>query len=226
MNKFEEAYKLMVKARKEKDTTLVDEAQKIVDSMVANDEERQIAYQMYNAYSNSKKANNEILNFHDIVFESWVPTIVKLLKENKITKFTISCDYSGINSTMLKLQKNGYELKGLVEVNYVNYELYQEKIKKIPALLFELKEDIIKVESQIIQGKNSDYRFEFFRTTPEGFLEYGVEENFNEYILIHQNDIDYWQQLMMKLYSIRETNTDFYNKVMDELYDTRKKNSK
>ena len=35
MNKFEEAYKLMTEA-------LVGEAQKIIDSMVANDEERQI----------------------------------------------------------------------------------------------------------------------------------------------------------------------------------------
>lgn len=223
MNKFEEAYKLMVKARKEKDTTLVDEAQKIVDSMVVNDEERQIAYQMYNAYANSKKANNEILNFYDVIFESWVPTITKLLKENKITKFTVSCDYSGFYLVAKLFQQNGYELKGLVETNCWSY---QEKIEKIPALLFELKADVIKVESQITQGKNSDYRFEFFRTTPEGFLEYGVEENFNEYILIHQNDIDYWQQLMMKLYYISETDPDFYNKVMDELYDARKKNSK
>ncbi len=223
MNKFEEAYKLMVKAREEKDENLVDEAQQIIDSMVVNDEEKQVAYQMYNAYANSKKANNEILNFYDIVFDSWVPTIAKLLKENKITKFTISCDYSGINSTMLKLQKNGYMLKGLVEVNFKSY---QEGIEKIPALLFELKKDTIKVESQIIQGKGSDYRFEFFRTTPEGFLEYGVEENFNEYILIHQDSNDYWQQLMMKLYSIREMAPDFYNKVMDTLYDAGKNNSK
>lgn len=216
MNKFEEAYKLMTEA-------LVSEAQKIIDSMVANDEERQIAYQMYNAYANSKKANNEIFNFYNVIFESWVPTITKLLKENKITKFTASCDYSGFYPVVKLFQQNGYELKGLVETNYWSY---QEGMEKISATIFELKEDVIKVESQIIQGKNSDYRFEFFRTTPEGFLEYGVEENLNEYILIHQNDIDYWQQLMMKLYSIRETNPDFYNKVMDELYDTRKKNSK
>ena len=216
INKFEEAYKLMTEA-------LVGEAQKIIDSMVANDEERQIAYQMYNAYANSKKANNEIFNFYNVIFESWVPTITKLLKENKITKFTVSCDYSGFYPVAKLFQQNGYELKGLVETNCWSY---QEGMEKISATIFELKEDVIKVESQIIQGKNSDYRFEFFRTTPEGFLEYGVEENFNEYILIHQNDIDYWQQLMMKLYSIRETSPDFYNKVMDKLYDTRKKNSK
>lgn len=216
MNKFEEAYKLMTGA-------LVSEAQKIIDSMVVNDEERQVAYQMYNAYANSKKANNEIFNFYDVIFESWVPTITKLLKENKITKFTVSCDYSGFYPVARLFQQNGYELKGLVETNYWSY---QEGMEKIPATIFELKEDVIKVESQIIQGKNSDYRFEFFRTTPEGFLEYGVEENFNEYILIHQNDIDYWQQLMMKLYFIGETDPDFYNKVMDELYDARKKNSK
>lgn len=223
MNKFEEAYKLMVKARKEKDTTLVDEAQKIVDSMVVNDEERQVAYQMYNAYANSKKVNNEILNFNDIIFDSLVPTIAKLLKENKITKFTISCDYSGFHPVIKSFQQNGYMLKGLVEVNYKRYD---EVITKIPALLFELKKDTIKVESQIIQGKGSDYRFEFFRTTPEGFLEYGVEENFNEYILIRQDSNDYWQQLMMKLYSIREMAPDFYNKVMDTLYDAGKNNSK
>ena len=216
MNKFEKAYKLMAGA-------LVSEAQKIIDSMVANDEERYIAYQMYNAYANSKKANNEIFNFYNVIFESWVPTITKLLKENKITKFTVSCDYGGFYPVAKLFQQNGYKLKGLVETNYWSY---QEGMEKISATIFELKEDIIKVESQIIQGKNSDYRFEFFKTTPEGFLEYGVEENFNEYILIHQNDIDYWQQLMTKLYSIRETDPDFYNKVMDELYDARKKNSK
>lgn len=127
MNKFEEAYKLMVKARKEKDTTLVDEAQKIVDSMVVNDEERQVAYQMYNAYANSKKANNEIFNFYDVIFESWVPTITKLLKENKITKFTVSCDYSGFYPVAKLFQQNGYELKGLVETNYWSY---QERIEK------------------------------------------------------------------------------------------------
>lgn len=216
MNKFEEAYKLMAEA-------LVDEAQKIIDSMVANDEEKQVAYQMYIAYAKSKKANNEIFNFYDVIFESQVPTIAKLLKENKITKFTVSCDYSGFYPVVKLFQQNGYELKGLVETNCWSY---QEGMEKISAIIFELKEDIIKVESQIIQGKNSDYRFDFFRTTPEGFLEYGVEENFNEYILIHQDSNNYWEQLMTKLYAIKERDPDFYNKVMDTLYDAGKKNSK
>ena len=72
-----------------------------------------------------------------------------------------------------------------------------------------------KVTSKIIPGIGSDYQFQFCRIDDEGHLEFGVEENFNEYITLCYKDKDYYPKCSDKLNNIQQYDLEFYNKITD-----------
>lgn len=68
---------------------------------------------IYQAYRDSKKAENDDLNFYEIIWEKDVESIIDLCKENGIAKITISGVFSNMLEILAKFEKHGCKLDGL-----------------------------------------------------------------------------------------------------------------
>lgn len=86
------------------------------------------------AYRDSIKADNDLINFHDVIWENDVAAIAATLNENGITEFTISCTFSGLIATLADFEKNGFRMDGLVEVNATYNDWNTGKPAKVPAI--------------------------------------------------------------------------------------------
>ncbi len=95
---------------------------------------------IYRNYSISLNDENENLDFEDCIFENQVENICKLLKENEITRFTLSSTYSGITNLANEFQKNDYYVTGLTQINSQYTDFMSTNKKVVPAFVFELKE--------------------------------------------------------------------------------------
>ena len=95
---------------------------------------------IYRNYSIAMEDGNEDLDFEDCIFENQVENICKLLKENKITRFTLSSTYSGITNLANEFQKNDYYVTGLTQINSQYTDFMSTNKKVVPAFVFELKE--------------------------------------------------------------------------------------
>ena len=95
---------------------------------------------IYRNYSISLDDGNKDLDFDDCIFENQVENICKLLKENEITKFTVSSTYSGLTNLANKFQENDYYITGLTQIisQYTDFTSADKRV--VPALVFELKE--------------------------------------------------------------------------------------
>jgi hypothetical protein len=71
------------------------------------------------AYFNSLEAENDFLNFDEVIWDYDVSEIMENCKRFGITKFTISKNFSSIMEVIQKFQKGGFMLVGLTEVNSV-----------------------------------------------------------------------------------------------------------
>lgn len=86
---------------------------------------------IFTAYKHSKKDNQELLNFDEVIWDRDIEQIVFFCKENGIEEITISTTFSGLLETLEIFVEYGCELIGLTKVNYVDW---QDEEKKIPAM--------------------------------------------------------------------------------------------
>lgn len=68
------------------------------------------------AYRSSIETGNDEINFDDVIWDYDIPEIVKTLKENNISEFTISSTFSSLIPTLAELEKHGFQMAGLTEV--------------------------------------------------------------------------------------------------------------
>ena len=86
------------------------------------------------AYFSTKKAENETIDFSDVIWENEIPEIVKNLERFEIREFTISSTYSSLIETLLEFEHHGFRMDGLTTVNkeYIDWETGE--LKKAPAI--------------------------------------------------------------------------------------------
>ena len=89
---------------------------------------------MYWAYMKSIEAENELLDFNDVIWEHDIQPIVDTCNRVGITEFTISSNFTGLLKTMHELEKRGFKVVGIVEVraSYMDFEKQDKAI--IPAV--------------------------------------------------------------------------------------------
>ena len=92
---------------------------------------KELNYTIYNAYRNSKRHKQELLDFTDCIWDKDIEPIIQFCKENEIEEITISSTFSGLLETLERFSELGCEMIGLTKVNYVEWE---DSIKKIPAM--------------------------------------------------------------------------------------------
>lgn len=85
------------------------------------------------AYVNSINAKNDIIDFHDVIWERDVDEIVSVFEWYGITEFTISCTFTSLLEKIREFEKRGFKMDGLVEVNaqYTNWKGEREKIPAV-----------------------------------------------------------------------------------------------
>lgn len=89
---------------------------------------------MYWAYLHSKDVGNELIDFHEVIWEADIPEIVRACREYDIREFTISSTFSSLIETLAEFEKLGCKMFGLMEVNasYTNWQTGKNAV--IPAI--------------------------------------------------------------------------------------------
>lgn len=93
-----------------------------------------INHTMFWAYFNSKDVGNDLIDFHDVIWEADIPEIVLVCRENGIREFTISSTFSSLIETLAEFEKLGCKMFGLMQVkaNYTDWQTGKNAI--IPAI--------------------------------------------------------------------------------------------
>ena len=86
------------------------------------------------AYRKSIEAENDLINFYDVIWDNDIEPITETLKQNGITRFTISSNFSGLLQTLAEFEKYGFRIECLTEV-YTDYKDWQTGERtRIPAV--------------------------------------------------------------------------------------------
>ena len=86
------------------------------------------------AYRSSIETGNDEINFDDAIWDYDIPEIVKTLKENNISEFTISSTFSSLIPALAEFAKHGFQMAGLTEVRakYTDWQTGERVL--IPAI--------------------------------------------------------------------------------------------
>ena len=96
---------------------------------------------MFWAYRESIDAGNDLINFHEVIWDEDIETIVTCMKENGITEFTISSTFSSLISTLAAFEKYGFRVAGLTEVNARHADFRTGERARIPAIRMAAEEE-------------------------------------------------------------------------------------
>ena len=69
------------------------------------------------AYRESCKAENELVNFSEVIWDNEIEAIAEECKNLGIEEFTISSTFSSLIDTLAKFEKLGFRMNGLCIVN-------------------------------------------------------------------------------------------------------------
>ena len=92
-----------------------------IENIIANPEGKSFESENINptfywAYRTAKSTGNELIDFHDVIWERDIPQIVSNLREFGITEFTLSCSFSGLINTIAEFAKLGCTIDGMTSV--------------------------------------------------------------------------------------------------------------
>jgi hypothetical protein len=85
------------------------------------------------AYFYSIDAENELINFAEVIWDYDIDPILENCQRLGISEFTISSTFSGLIETIAELQKRGCTLDGLTEINSRYSDWKTGKKQRIPA---------------------------------------------------------------------------------------------
>ncbi len=89
---------------------------------------------MFAAYRDCLETGNEHIDFNGVIWDYDIPEIVKALKENGISEFTISSTFSSLIETLAAFEKEGIKMAGLTEVNATYTDWKTGEKARIPAI--------------------------------------------------------------------------------------------
>jgi len=89
---------------------------------------------MFWAYRKSIDAENDLIDFNEVIWDEDIDAIAECMMENGITEFTISSTFSGLISTLAALDKHGFKMAGIAEVNASYTDWQTNKRARIPAI--------------------------------------------------------------------------------------------
>ncbi len=89
---------------------------------------------LFVAYRRWLETGNEYIDFNEVIWDYDIPEIIKFLKENGISEFTISSTFSSLIETLVAFDKEGIKMAGLTEVNATYTDWKTGERARIPAI--------------------------------------------------------------------------------------------
>ena len=89
-------------------------------------------------YEKARENQNMYIDFNEVIWDNEIQSIIKILRDNGIEKFTFSSTWTSAVKTAWLFTQNGCTLEGLTEINEGYEDFITGKIKKAPAYLFKL----------------------------------------------------------------------------------------
>ena len=89
---------------------------------------------LFAAYRSCLETGNEYIDFNGVIWDYDIPEIIKALKENGISEFTISSTFSSLIETLAAFDKEGIKMAGLTEVNATYTDWKTGEKARIPAI--------------------------------------------------------------------------------------------
>lgn len=111
------------------------------EAIIANpdaNEGKDVNYTLFWAYRYSREAGQECINFDDVIWDYDIEEIVKTLRDEGVTEFTISSTFSSLLTTIAEFTKKGCRLEGMTEVNSRFPSWGTNEYQRIPALKLSL----------------------------------------------------------------------------------------
>ncbi len=98
----------------------------------ANPAEYGINTRLFWAYKHSLDADNDFINFSEPLWDADIEPIVQLFKDNRINEFTISCQFSGLISTLALFDDLGCTMAGITDVKetYIDFRTNEKAVVK------------------------------------------------------------------------------------------------
>ena len=119
--------------------TTIPSIEKTITGEIKTVEELGMNLTLFWAYKKSKFAENDIINFYDIIWSKDIDEIAKNLKENSVKEFSISSNFSGLITTLAEFEKHGYTMAGIIDVTETYTDLTTNKPAVVKAVRMELK---------------------------------------------------------------------------------------
>lgn len=112
------------------------------------------------AYRYSVDAENEHIDFSEVIWDDDVAEICEFFKANGICEFTISSTFSSLIPTLAKFAKYGFQVGGLTEVNEKFTDFFTGKRAKVPAIrmtnIYGGNMKYIAIQNEVISKYNID----------------------------------------------------------------------
>lgn len=89
---------------------------------------------MFWAYRNSKEVGNELIDFHDVIWDEDVAEIAAICEEAEVKEFTISSSYSSLIKTLAMFEDHGFVMDGLTKVKAGYTDWRTNEYAVIPAI--------------------------------------------------------------------------------------------
>ena len=90
---------------------------------------------VYWAYKSSIEAENDLINFSDLIDEEDAEAVINCCRGNNIKEFTISSNSTGMIRSIMALEARGCHLNGIAMINRDNLRI---DAKQIPAFKIEI----------------------------------------------------------------------------------------
>ena len=86
------------------------------------------------AYRKSIDAENDLIDFSEVIWDEDVEAIAETFRQNGIAEFTISSTFSSLISTLAAFDKQGFKMAGITEVNANYTDWATNERAKVPAI--------------------------------------------------------------------------------------------
>jgi hypothetical protein len=96
--------------------------------------DHKINFTTYWAYNNSLEAENETLDFSEVIWPQDIPEIVDFCKANGFEEITISSTFSSMITVLAKFEELGCKMAGLTKVNKRWTDIATGKHEQAPAI--------------------------------------------------------------------------------------------
>jgi hypothetical protein len=93
---------------------------------------------LYWAYMRSKDAENEYIDFNEVIWDKDIEPIIDFCKTMGVDHITISSTFSSLTTTVWQMTELGCTIEGMTQVNATHTDWQTGKRARVPAFLIRM----------------------------------------------------------------------------------------